>query len=152
LKLTSGQRKNKLIVDKSDPAPEASGFLYQINVNFIFNLCMYENILKLLKGASDYFQKVSSNLTEANILLKSTQDTLKTMRQNDKQFALLYSESVKICEDNNIEIPSKDTKPSRRIKKIPKRLEQYLITSELGIQEEEMLEDSHFKTGIFSPH
>jgi hypothetical protein len=75
------------------------------------------------------------------------------MRQNDKQFALLYSESVKICEDNNIEIPSKDTKPSRRIKKIPKRLEQYLITSELGIQEEEMLEDSHFKTIIYIfPH
>jgi hypothetical protein len=73
----SVEQKNKLIMDKSDRAPEASGFLYQINFNFIFNLCMYENILKLLKGVSDYFQKVSSNLTEANILLKSTQDTLK---------------------------------------------------------------------------
>jgi hypothetical protein len=67
---------------------------------------MYYKILNLFKGVSDYFQKVTSNLSSANILLKSAEDTFKTMRSSDDEFLLIYFEAIKICENNNIDIPS----------------------------------------------
>jgi hypothetical protein len=51
---------------------------------------MYYKILNLFKGVSDYFQKVTSNLSSANILLKSAEDTFKTMRSSDDEFLLIY--------------------------------------------------------------
>jgi hypothetical protein len=101
---------NKLIADKSDRSAEAIGMLHQIDFNFIFNLCMYYKILNLFKGVSDYFQKVTSNLSSANILLKSAEDTFKTMRSSDDEFLLIYFEAIKICENNNIDIPSEPSK------------------------------------------
>ncbi|KAJ3655826.1 hypothetical protein Zmor_014936 [Zophobas morio] len=119
---------NKLSVSKSARSPEALGLLHQLDCTFVFNLCMYSQLLSIFKNASDYLQKVTSNLSEANILITSIYDTIMKMRTDDKNetFMEIFCETEKICADNNIPIEAS----ARR--KMPKKYMSHLITEELN--------------------
>jgi hypothetical protein len=121
---------NKIILNRDDRASEAIGLLHQMDFNFVFNLCLYSKILTIFKKVSDFLQKVTFNLTEANILIESIVSSFSDMRtdSNSMVFLELFSEAKKICSDNNINI-----RPITREKKIPKNLLPILLPKKLKV-------------------
>ena len=140
---------NKLSVSKSARSAEALGLLHQLDYTFIFNLCMYSQLLSIFKNASDYLQKVTSNLSEANILITSIYDTIMKMRTDDKNetFMEIFSETEKICADNNIPIEA-----TARRRKMPKKYMSYLVTEELNnLERSEIFNREDYLHKIFYP-
>jgi hypothetical protein len=140
---------NKIILNRDDRASEAIGLLHQMDFNFVFNLCLYSKILTIFKKVSDFLQKVTFNLTEANILIESIVSSFSDMRtdSNSMVFLELFSEAKKICSDNNINI-----RPITREKKIPKKFASYFITEEIkSLESSTETNKDHFKVEIFYP-
>lgn len=139
---------NKIISERSDRSPEAVGLLHQIDFKFVFNLCMYSYILSFFEGVSNYLQNVSSNLAEANILITSTIQSF-TNSRSDEKFTEIYREVIKLCEENNIVIPTPTTTSAKRSRKIPKKYENYLITEKQDLETDLLTDKDQVKTQIF---
>ena len=64
-----------------------SAFLnYIVNIDFVCGLMFLKNIMPQAKTLSDYLQRKSVNVASALVVLNSTQDCLKRMRSEDKNF------------------------------------------------------------------
>lgn len=141
---------NTLANEQSSKYPEAAGLLDLLDFKFIFCLCFFHNILTLFKGASDFLQKVTSDMSAANSLIKSIHVTVQNMRNDLKCFENIYKEAEQICVENNIHIESE--KLQRRNKKIPKKFEAFYFTENVRhLESESILERSDFRVKIFVP-
>ena len=59
----------KVVAEKRERSAEANGILSQIEFKFTFLLCSYNNLVLIVKGASDYLQKVDADMSEGLILV-----------------------------------------------------------------------------------
>lgn len=141
---------NRIINEQSHRAAEALGLLHQIDFEFVFCLCLYTKLLTMFKGISDYLQKVTSDIAQANTLIESLSETFKKMRndENHLEFTKIYSESENISVENNIDLPIIE-KQEKRNKKIPKKFEKYIC--EQHITTENLTQKSDFRMHVFVP-
>lgn len=117
----------------------AVGLLEQLDFQFIFNLCFYCKILQMFKRVSDYLQSVTSNITQAIVLINSIETTFSTMRTDAsfQEFNEIYKEAEKLAEENNVSLPEKGETIAKRSKKIPKKFESFFITEQSHYLEEQ---------------
>lgn len=141
---------HKLVYDRGDRSVEATGLLHQIDFKFIFNLVMFCYILHMFKGVSDYLQNTSGELANALILISSLESTLQDMRlkNTDTTFNNIYAETMSICDENNITIPSQDTNVKRK-KTIPKHFEQFIFTQQNTLEVESPTSKIDLKTKLY---
>lgn len=142
---------NRLINEQSDRATEAQGLLHQINFNFIFCLCLYTKFLTMFKGVSDYLQKVTSDIAQANVLIESLSESFKKMRNDEEHqdFTAVYLEAQSISLENAVDLPSSENlKKEKRKKKIPKKFEKYICEH---LTQENLREQNDFRLHVFIP-
>ena len=73
--------------DDKEAKLRTSAFLNDIvNIDFVCGLMFLKNIMPQTKTLSDYLQRKSVNVASALVELNSTQDCLKRMRSEDKNF------------------------------------------------------------------
>lgn len=141
---------NKLVYDRDDRAVEAKGLLHQIDYNFIFNLVMFCKILNMFKKVCDYLQNINAEIANCLILISSLKSVLQDMRNSntDTTFDDIYKEAIDICKENNIEIPSQ-VNSKKRIKKIPKYFEKYIMTEQSSLEENLPISKTDLKTKLY---
>jgi hypothetical protein len=78
-------------------AIEAKGILLQLNINFVFCLHVFCDLLREAKGASDSLQKVAIDLSISADLIQTCQSTLVAYRNEDK-CSQYYDSAKSVCE------------------------------------------------------
>lgn len=74
--------------------------------DFIFHLLLMTEIYLLTNILSKFLQSSDISLTDALAQVKTTIDTLKSLR-NETEFERMYNETLKFCDENAIEPPTK---------------------------------------------
>lgn len=140
---------HKLNSEKHDRAAEANGLLYQLDFSFIFLLVMYSKILDYFKHATDYLQSSNLDVTEGMTLIHSLQTTFQSMRETNRnsEFNEIFDETLKICEENNID--SSETQTKKRPRKLPQKY--HMFITEQNVAEREVITKNDFRIKIFLP-
>ena len=114
--------------DYSDRAVEARGLLSQIDLNFVLFLHLFCDLLGKMHSVSTQLQSSTLDLSTAVVLVKNLIDCLKECRQSDSFVDDLYCSAEAVCRKCNIE-----PKPvQRRVRKLPVRLSQSVVTEPVG--------------------
>ena len=68
-----------------------------VNIDFVCGLLFLKNIMPRTKTLSDYLQRKSVNVASALVELNSTQDCLKRMRSEDKNFNNQIEDAISVA-------------------------------------------------------
>lgn len=135
-----------------DRMAEARGFLQQIDFKFVFNLCMFYDLLLEFKSVSDYMQSVDAEIGKVLNLVESSLQNMESYRSSHEFFNKIYNECVQICTENRIDIPSdgSTTISNKRKSKIPKKYENFVVSGN-HLESEDPVQKDEFRTKLLIP-
>ncbi|CAL1671979.1 unnamed protein product [Lasius platythorax] len=133
--------------ENHDRAVTARGLLIEINMSFIFHLHFFYEVLKETKVVSDYLQNKEFDVANASNLIKSCSDHFSEMRNSCEEFKRIWTESVTVAKNNNIDIKCPFGVSSR---KLPPHLQQF-ITESPHSEEISASSSEEYRTRVFIP-
>uniref|UniRef100_A0A8C3HPP3 Kynurenine/alpha-aminoadipate aminotransferase, mitochondrial n=1 Tax=Chrysemys picta bellii TaxID=8478 RepID=A0A8C3HPP3_CHRPI len=90
-----------------DPKIKARGLIHELNsFKFIFALHMMHPVLQMVVKVSKALQAPDLNLLTAMTGAKSLRNSLAVMRSGPEYFQSIFNDSVKMCVENDISIPT----------------------------------------------
>lgn len=133
--------------ENHDRAITARSLLNEINMSFIFHLHLFYEVLKKTKVVSDYLQNKEFDITNASNLITSCSDHFSEMRNSCEEFKTIWTESVTVAENNNIDI---ECPFGVRPRKLPPHLQQF-ITESPHSEEIPASSNEEYRTRVFIP-
>lgn len=136
----------EVIATKSKRATEARGLLEQLNISFLFNLCLFTRVLSRLKILSDFLQNKDCELARACLMARAAIDEFADMRNSEQAFESVWAEGCKIAEENGV--PSRQ---AGRETRLPAHLQQYVLSEGRAIEDEPCEAKEAFRVRVFLP-
>ncbi|CAL1672073.1 unnamed protein product [Lasius platythorax] len=132
--------------ENHDRAVTARCLLNEINMSFIFHLHFFYEVLKETKVVSD-LQNKEFDVANASNLIESCSDHFSEMRNSCEEFKRIWTESVTIAKNNNINI---ECPFGVRPRKLPPHLQQF-ITESPHSEEISASSSEEYRTRVFIP-
>lgn len=132
--------------ENNDRGVTAEGLLKELNLQFLFNLCFFYELLKQLKIASDYLQHKQSDIANAITVIQTCIDKFSEMRNCQDEFDKIWKECRTIADNNNIGSESECTRPT----KLPAYLKEF-ITENPHAEEISLSCPEHYRLRVLIP-
>ena len=118
--------------ENRDRACEAIALHSLIDIQFVFLLRIFSDILDVTINVSDKLQSGKMELTTARDLISEAQTSLRNMRNEQK--CNMYTDSAKkLCDQNDIW--NEASNPTKRKRKVPSYMSEYHVTEPSGLSE-----------------
>jgi hypothetical protein len=115
----------------SDRACEARALSSLMDFNFVFNLVIFTDILKLMKNVSDQLQSKTLQISHACELVRTLSKCFTDMR-NELQCSEYVKTAVELCHTNGIHIRMP---VEARRRKVPRKIAESVVTEPVGLVE-----------------